>query len=180
MKKDKEYILCAAIWYDDGLSYDDEEKEAKKGEKRAFPAHFRGATYQNTNISTGYVICGWRHGNIIAVKPCNPAWCPEIKDTVQGFLTNKGRFVDRWQAAYIASEAKQPLMNGYNESYFKDSVEHLHGPNDEVLMVKFKDGTVWYGDEWEKFTKELMESKPSDNRFGDKMPFKMLFSEDFY
>jgi hypothetical protein len=39
---EKEYILCAAIWFDDGKEY----------------------RLQPKNITTGLVLCGWRHGCI--------------------------------------------------------------------------------------------------------------------
>ena len=42
----KEYILCAAIHWDDGETY----------------------PHQPKNITTGLVICGRRHHNILAVK----------------------------------------------------------------------------------------------------------------
>jgi hypothetical protein len=84
---DREYILCAAIWFDDGKEY----------------------KLQPTNIKTGLVLCGWRHGCIF----------PQIGGLVrerqelgifekeQGFLTSNNRFVDRTEAAKIAIECKQ-------------------------------------------------------------------------
>ena len=171
----KEYILCAAIWYDDGISRDDEQKLLDEGGTRTFPVHFRGATFQNTNITTGYVICGWRHGNIIAVKPCNPAWCPEIKDTVQGFLTSKGRFVDRWQAAYVAWRAGQSLTGfPYDKQYFRKGVTYgISG--DDIDYLRTPNGT-----EFKDKIDEFMNSKPSDIRFKEDQPFEMMYSEDFY
>lgn len=170
----KEYIICAAIWYDDGISRDDEAKSLEEGNPRTFPAHFRGATFQNTNISTGYVICGWRHGNIISVKPCNTKFCPEIKDTVQGFMTSNGRFVDRWQAAYIAWRAEQPLTNRYGKGYLRKGVTYgISGANIDYL--KTPNGTEFK----DKIT-EFMNSTPSDGRFKEDIPFEMMYSEDFY
>ena len=168
----KEYIICAAIWYDDGISRDDERKLLDEGGTRTFPAHFRGATFQNTNITTGYVICGWRHGNIIAVKPCNPAWCPEIKDTVQGFLTSKGRFVDRWQAACVALKANQHLMDC--KSYTKDDV-HYCITNGEIDYLILPDGS-----DFSSKLDDFMNSTPTDDRFHEDQPFEMMYSEDFY
>ena len=86
-----EYIICAAIWYNDGI-------------KRAnLPC----------NIETGIVIGGWRHGNCII--PLNTMFPnrdyilsnKDGKTTIQGFLTNKGRFVERPEGAEIALAAKQ-------------------------------------------------------------------------
>lgn len=170
----KEYILCAAIWYDDGISRDDEAKALEEGKERTFPVHFRGATFQNTNISTGYVICGWRHGNIISVKPCNTKFCPEIKDTVQGFMTSSGRFVDRWQAAYIGWRAEQSLTNRYGKSYLRDGVTYgISG--DDIDYLRTPDGT-----EFKDKIDEFMNSAPSDMRFKEDIPFEMMYSEDFY
>ena len=105
----KEWILCAAIWYQDGT-------EA-----------LRGMIAQN--INNGVVIGQYRHGNCINVRATNPLWntkklseiinkkkddipmifeWPDKKcTTVDGFLTSKGRFVDRWQGMEIAYNAGQ-------------------------------------------------------------------------
>ena len=111
----REWILCAAIWYKDGT-------EAPRG-------------FIAQNISSGVVIGQWRHGNVINVRATNKLWnkyalneydkepCvltsnPVSKEdienfeienfeTVDGFLTSKGRFVDRWQGMQIAYEAGQ-------------------------------------------------------------------------
>ena len=94
----KEYVICAAYWYKDGT-------EAPRG-------------FIAQNIDSGVVIGQWRHGNIINIRSTNPLWNArkiaemnggnplEIKkyedtfpyiDIVDGFITSKGRFVDRWQ-----------------------------------------------------------------------------------
>lgn len=88
----REYIICAAIWYPEKLDVES---------PRGFIAQ---------NISYGMVIGQWRHGNCIHVrkqsglprKYANPEDRP-----VQGFLTSKGNFVDRWQASEIAYHAGQ-------------------------------------------------------------------------
>ncbi len=83
----KEYILCAAIWFDDGI------------ENR----------YQPFNIKTGLVLCGWRHGCIfpqiggLVIERKNLG----VINEVQGFLTNLNRFVEREEAAKIAFDANQ-------------------------------------------------------------------------
>lgn len=46
VRKGVEYILCAAIWYDDGKEY----------------------PHQPVNIKEGYVWCGRRHHNIINLR----------------------------------------------------------------------------------------------------------------
>ena len=105
----KEYILCAAIWYQDGT-------EAPKG-------------MIAQNIDSGVVIGQWRHGNCINIRATNPLWNakklveryghkesespmtfegPDTKMShVDGFITSYGNFVDRWQAAKIALDCGQ-------------------------------------------------------------------------
>lgn len=83
----KEYILCAAIWFDDGKLY----------------------YYQPKNIETGLVLCGYRHGNIFQQIGglVGERQKLGIYEKEQGFLTSKNRFVDREEAAIVAFEAKQ-------------------------------------------------------------------------
>lgn len=86
MKK-PEYILCAAIHFDDGKKYE----------------------HQPANIETGLVLCGWRHGCIF---PQIGGLVRERKELgiyekEQGFLTSDNRFVDRAEAAKIAIERGQ-------------------------------------------------------------------------
>ena len=85
------FIICAAIWYNDGK------------ERHNLPR----------NIKTGIVVGGWRHGNCITILH---EMFPERdyiinnkdgKATIQGFLTSKGMFVDRTEAGKIAFEARQ-------------------------------------------------------------------------
>ena len=85
------FIICAAIWYNDGK------------ERPNLPR----------NIKTGIVVGGWRHGNCVTMlKEMFPERDYIInnkdgKKTIQGFLTNKGMFVDREEAGKIAFEARQ-------------------------------------------------------------------------
>ena len=88
----REYIICAAIWYPEKLDVES---------PRGFIAQ---------NISYGMVIGQWRHCNCIHVrKQCGlPRKYANPEDrSVQGFLTSKGNFVDRWQASEIAYHAGQ-------------------------------------------------------------------------
>lgn len=84
---DKEYLLCAAIWFDDGKKY----------------------RHQPFNIKTGLVFCGWRHacifqqiGGIVGERQ-NLG----IHEREQGFLTNTNRFVGREEAGQIAFQSGQ-------------------------------------------------------------------------
>lgn len=91
----QERILCAAIYVDDGRDY---------GRRSyAYP-------------ETGLVFSGWRHSDcFVALK----AWWDLLPgaeqarlddvDRCQGFLTSKGRYVDRHEAWQLAEAAGQIL-----------------------------------------------------------------------
>jgi hypothetical protein len=79
-----EYIICAAIHFDDGLKH----------------------PHQPVNISSGYVICGRRHHNVYVTFSILAFGEPK-KEFKQGFLTSKDRFVSRKEAGEIALAAKQ-------------------------------------------------------------------------
>lgn len=89
-----EYILCAAIWY----------KELYL--KRPDVLEHRG--FRPYNLHKGIVFSGWRHPNclyqMVAITGLKNH---EAGESVQGFLTNKNRFVDREEAAIIAANAQQ-------------------------------------------------------------------------
>ena len=94
MKNTEEFIICAAIWYQD-LST-----------QRLLPK----------NIDKGIVILGYRHGQCIDLLKhlTNLRSVQKASDGVgnfeQGFLTNLNRFVDRNEAFDIAINASQ-LIN---------------------------------------------------------------------
>jgi len=160
----KEYIICAAIWYDDGIEEDSEEY---KNEVH-FPMHGKGRTFTNNNIKTGFVIGGFRHGNCISVRPSNPRF-NEDQHTVQGFLTSKGRFVDRWQGMYLAWMAGQ--VN--NERALNDKTGGWIPVGSVLEKIIMTDYSIF---DLESF----MSSIPTDNRFKENQPFNMLYSEDLY
>lgn len=89
--KKKEYILCSANYYDDGKVH----------------------PHQPENIKTGFVICGMRHHNCIAIFalmvgfPYDENGLKLMRTEEQGFLTSENRFVDRQEAGKIAFAAKQ-------------------------------------------------------------------------
>ncbi|MDR2146421.1 MAG: hypothetical protein LBE91_08190 [Tannerella sp.] len=93
----QEYILCAAIHFDDGNYY---------------PHH--------KQYGTGIVACGYRHHLIFTLRP------KEFKGKeTQGFLTSKGRFVNRIEAYTIAVNAGQ--IKDYNSNpYSKLFSEDLY------------------------------------------------------
>lgn len=105
----KEYIACAAVWYDDGSRH-----------------HFQSVY----GIETGFVIGCFRHpynpfptnynykGGDVLRYPTG-AKCK----ITQGFITSYGRFVGRKEAATIAKNCGQtPGFNGdtlYSEDIFR-------------------------------------------------------------
>ena len=152
----KEYVLCAANWYKDGT-------EAPKG-------------FIAQNIDSGVVIGQWRHGNVINIRSTNPLWNAkklaerrgenpmEIEkyedtlsyfDEVDGFITSKGRFVDRWQAAELAL---------------------LCGQIDEKRALNDK----WEGDE--EYMKDFQNQTPHwrGGEERNKCKYCMIYSEDLY
>lgn len=94
----KEFILCAAIWINDGLIHDQ----------------------QPENIDTGFVICGRRHNNCYQTiksltgqnvnnryKELIDAMSQEEIRKHQGFITSLDRYVDRKEGWKIAKENNQ-------------------------------------------------------------------------
>ncbi len=85
----REYILCAAIWFDDGKKHH----------------------HQTVNVLTGFVVCGQRHHNALhtAHAIAGTETYQEFKDKcgilsqMQGFVTSYGNFIDRKEAAKLAS-----------------------------------------------------------------------------
>lgn len=124
INNEKEYVICAAIWY---------KHRFRKAAPRGFIAQ---------NIDKGMVIGQWRHGNCIYTHT-QTKLCRCISDgrQVQGFLTSKGRFVDRWQAmelAYLAGQvdyerAKNKRYTGQyvDSGLFQAQIPHeRHSNND--------------------------------------------------
>ncbi len=81
--KNKETIICSAIYIDDKKEH----------------------VHQPINIKTGFVVCGHRHHNCFSILSLIKLDCKSIN--VQGFLTSKNRFVDRKEAMLIAIKAGQ-------------------------------------------------------------------------
>lgn len=92
-----EYILCAAIWYKD--------IPLKKVIQGVLPK----------NCDRGLVVTGHRHGQCMWTVGCLTGLRSVtnaedgVGEYVQGFLTNKNRFVDREEGAIIAFDAGQIL-----------------------------------------------------------------------
>lgn len=108
MTETQERIYSAAIWYKDILA-GDWVKES------------------NAPDGNGVVIKGHRHADIIHTvytligkRTCTNGWdC--TGESEQGFVTNKGRFVDRQEAMQIALAAGQVISdNTSNQLYSED------------------------------------------------------------
>lgn len=86
-KIQEEYILCAAIWYKDGVVYKEQPK----------------------NISTGIVVSGRRHNNCFTtLQQLKTDFNPSLLDAKDfGFLTSFDRYVDREEGFIIAYKQKQ-------------------------------------------------------------------------
>lgn len=90
----KEFILCAAIWYDDGHSHPCQEPY---------------------KVPSGFVVCGFGHALMIPIIPTNNkvrkqggvVYADRDFEIHQGFITSFGRFVEREKALQIAIDAKQ-------------------------------------------------------------------------
>ncbi len=103
MIKETEYILCAAIHFDDGKHHD----------------------HQPKNIKTGFVICGRRHHNCFAsvMSLIGIDGCISLKedDQIQGFLTSKDIFLNREEAYILAKSCGQiGGDDGEKELYSED------------------------------------------------------------
>ena len=100
-----ERIYCAAIWYKD------------------LPT----AKYNPTNIDKGIVVEGHRHADVIRTvmnllgKRTVQFGENSVGETVQGFVTNTHRFVDRVEAKMITEKANQIKEHtNFNELYSED------------------------------------------------------------
>jgi hypothetical protein len=108
----KEFIICAANKYDDGLEY----------------------SHQPINIKIGFVVCGRRHHNCIQTFtqiigfPYSIEGLKLHNTEKQGFLTNTNRWVDRKEAYKIAFEADQIIgpNKGHSENYIGLTSEDLY------------------------------------------------------
>lgn len=89
-----EYILCAAVWYD---NFPLKKEEALEG---------RGI--RPYNVDRGIVFSGWRHTNCVyQAVAITGLTSNKMGEVAQGFLTNQNRFVDRKEGAKIAVLAGQ-------------------------------------------------------------------------
>jgi hypothetical protein len=99
----KEYIICSAIYFNDGEKH----------------------VHQPRNIETGFVVCGRRHHNCFATFVALGVSKPEKierLDEVQGFLTNTDRFVDRIEGREIAIKSGQVKEEEIGKKLFSEDL----------------------------------------------------------
>lgn len=96
------YIICAAIWFNDGKVY----------------------SHQPKNIIEGIVVCGRRHHNcfLTAYELNGKEKLKHVSDygIIQGFVTSDDRFVDRKFAGEIAFKAGQ--INELTDCLFSEDL----------------------------------------------------------
>ncbi|KFZ25832.1 MAG: hypothetical protein KQ78_01788 [Candidatus Izimaplasma bacterium HR2] len=85
MDNKTEYIICAAIWVQDGNKY----------------------VHQPKNVESGFVVAGFRHCNCFVTLFMLYPNREYLNIYVDGFLTSHGRFVKRDKAAEIAYQCCQ-------------------------------------------------------------------------
>jgi len=101
----KEKIICSAIWYKD------------LDVKKELPIE----TFLPKNCDKGVVFCGFRHGQCLYIMVSIYGLKQhEAGEEVQGFLTNKNRFVDREEGAIIFIENGGKLKYSTNLLYSED------------------------------------------------------------
>jgi hypothetical protein len=99
MRVEEEQILCAAIWL----------QEVER------------AAHRPINTPGGVVISGFRHGHCISsIVALTGKRLHEHGEHVQGFLTNKNRFVDREEGAQIWVKNGGKLNYNSIELYSED------------------------------------------------------------
>jgi len=100
-----EKVICSAIWYKD-LPLIKPEVLENRG-------------YHPYNVDRGIVFSGWRHGNcmyqMVAITGKRSVKL-EVGEIVQGFLTNKNRFVNRAEGAEIATKNGQIEYLSYSKT----------------------------------------------------------------
>jgi hypothetical protein len=93
-----EKIICAAIHFDDGREY----------------------PQQPFNIKKGLVIAGLRHCNCFGTMSATRF--SKATPNIQGFITNKNRFVNRKEAFVIAVKADQIITQLQSDNLFSEDL----------------------------------------------------------
>lgn len=87
---EREYIMCAAVYINDGIDY----------------------IFKPYNIDKGYVVSGWRHACIwetlkITTNKVQHQFGKHGEEWADGFLTNKNRFLTRKEGLELVKENGQ-------------------------------------------------------------------------
>jgi hypothetical protein len=93
-----EKIICAAIHFNDGRQY----------------------PQQPSNIEKGLVIAGLRHCNCFGTMSATKF--SKATPNIQGFITNKNRFVNRKEAFAIAEKAGQLIAQHQKDHLFSEDL----------------------------------------------------------
>ena len=106
-----EFIICAAVWFNDGKKYLHQPKNIESGFVVLGRRHHNCfSSVQNIGVALGY------NKTVMVKKGFNL-----IEPSKQGFLTSQDRFVGRTEAAEIAHKAKQinkPLTKLFSEDIY--------------------------------------------------------------
>ena len=104
----KEIILCAAIWY------------------KELPLVINtipSSLLRPINCDTGIVFCGHRHPQCLyQMVAITGKYQHEAGEEIQGFLTNKNRFVGRAEAAEIAIASGQITETKYGDQLYSEDL----------------------------------------------------------
>lgn len=96
---DTEYIMCSAIWYDDGIKRPHTPK----------------------CVSSGYVICGFRHHDCFGTLSNTLGLGNYDKSKIiQGFLTSHNRFLGRESSKDVAIDSGQLHKHHKGRLYSED------------------------------------------------------------
>lgn len=96
---DIEYIMCSAIWYDDGIKRPHTPK----------------------CVSSGYVICGFRHHDCFGTLSNTLGLGNYDKSKIiQGFLTSHNRFLGRESSKDVAIDSGQLHKHHKGRLYSED------------------------------------------------------------
>ena len=106
-----EKIICAAIWF--------------KELPLVRPDVLEPRGFAPYNVDKGIVFCGWRHPNCLYQMVAMTGKSSfEAGENIQGFLTNKNRFVDREEAMIIAKRENQLVVDPthVSDSLFSEDI----------------------------------------------------------
>ena len=104
----KEIILCAAIWYK---------------ELPLVINTIHSSLLRPINCDIGIVFCGHRHPQCLyQMVAITGKYQHEAGEEIQGFLTNKNRFVGRAEAAEIAIASGQITETKYGDQLYSEDL----------------------------------------------------------